>query len=57
MCTKCKELRSWIYEAINSLCDPQDASDHDGDHVAALLATMDEAVGKLRSGLKNTQLE
>lgn len=46
-----ERLRSWMYEAINSLGDPQDACDHDDSEVAALRATIDEAIGKLRTGL------
>lgn len=47
-----ERLRSWIYEAINSLGDPQDACDHGDSEEAALRATIDEAIGKLRTGLQ-----
>jgi hypothetical protein len=48
-------LRDWIYEALNSLGDPQDASDHSDSEVAALRATIGEAIGKLRTGLGHGQ--
>lgn len=48
-------LRSWMYEALNSLGDPQDACDHGDSKEAALRATIDEAIGKLRTGLASEQ--
>lgn len=48
-----ERLRSWMYEAINSLSDPQDACDHNDNEVAALRATIEEAIGKLRTGLRD----
>lgn len=50
-----ERLKMWIYEALNSLGDPQDACDHDDSKEAALLATIDEAIGKLRTCLNQQQ--
>lgn|SRR5512139_1391910 len=45
------ELREWIYEAINELSDPCDACDYDGSEEKALVATINNAIGKLRTAL------
>ena len=52
MADEIERLRSWMYEAINSAADPQDACDHNDSEVEALRATLDEVIGKLRTGLK-----
>lgn len=50
-----ERLRSWIYEVLNSLGDPQDACDHNNSEEAALRATIDEAIGKLRTGINEQE--
>jgi len=44
-------LREWISEAINELGDPCDASDFNNSETEALLVTMRNAIGKLKSAL------
>lgn len=42
------DAHDWLYEALNSLCDPHDACDFDGGEVEALKRTINDAISCLR---------
>ncbi len=50
-----KEVREWLYEAVNTLADPHDACDFDGSDVKALRQTIDDALGILKHVAENLE--
>ena len=48
-----KEAREWLSEAVNTLADPHDACDFGNNEAAALLQTINDALGHLKHVAEN----